>query len=161
MTDERRRRAYDDVRIRHIKNGRPEALLHIRPGQMLRDAIDYLAQKKVGLALVVDAGGSLAGVISERDVIRAIYEHGGDALGMPIATFMIKDVFTCGADDRIVDVAKTMTERHFRHMPIVDEGYLAGMLSASDLVGYFASARERREPILPGVGIFDGTDEGA
>lgn len=161
MAEERRRRAYDDVRIRDIKSGSPKAILHVAPARPMREAIDFLAQKKIGLALVVDADGSLAGVISERDVIRAIYEHGGDALGMPIAAFMIKDVITCAAEDRIVDVAKTMTERHFRHMPIVDDGYLAGMLSASDLVEYFASGRERREPLLPGVGIFDGTDEGA
>lgn len=161
MTEDQRRRAYDDLRIRDIKGDRPQSVMHIRPGQQLRAAIDYLAQKKIGLALVVDSDGTLAGVISERDVIRAVYEHGSDALGMAIAAFMIKDVFTCRADDRIVDVAKTMTERHIRHLPIVDDGYLAGMLSASDLVGHFASARERREPILPGVGIFDGADQSA
>ena len=85
------------------------------------------------------ADGGLAGVISERDVIRAIYEHGNDALNMPTDAFIVRDVHTCKNEDRAVDIAKVMAERRIRHVPIFDDGYLAGMVSATDIVKHYAS----------------------
>ncbi len=128
-----------NLRIRDIKGGAADNVLHIPAGRPLREAINFLAENKIGLALVVDADGSLAGVLSERDVIRAISEHGSDALKLPTSAFMAADVFTCSSDDLVADIAGIMATRHFRHVPIVDDGYLMGMLSASDLVRHVGS----------------------
>ena len=139
MPDDQTVPAGDATTIRELKGGKQEDVLYVDSGRPLREVIDYLAQKHIGLALVIAADGDLAGVISERDAIRALYEHGGQALDLRVDMFMVRDVVTCAADDRVVDVARVMAERKFRHMPVVDDGYLAGMVSATDLVRYFAA----------------------
>jgi CBS domain-containing protein len=106
----------------------------IKSGSPLRQTIDYLAEKKIGCALVIDAEGGLAGVISERDVVRAIYEHGGDALDYATDSYMAKDVITCSIEEEIASVARLMSSHNFRHLPIIDDGYLAGMISMRDLM---------------------------
>jgi len=107
---------------------------YITSGSPLRHTIDYLAENKIGCALVVDAEGGLAGVISERDVVRAIYENGGDALDYATDSYMAKNVVTCSADDKIGAVARQMTYNNFRHLPVIDDGYLSGMISMRDLM---------------------------
>lgn len=139
MTQEKRRRAYDDTTVNDVKGRNADGIFHVKAGRPLREAVDYLAEKNIGLVLIIGADGGLAGVISERDVIRAIYEHGNDALNMPTDAFMVRDVHTCKNEDRAVDIAKVMAERRIRHVPIVDDGYLAGMVSATDIVKHYAS----------------------
>jgi len=139
VTEQRRRRAYDDSLVRDVKGFNAIGVLHTPAGRPLREAVDYLAQNKIGLTMVIASDGTLAGVISERDVVRALYEHGNHALNMSVDTFMARDVVTCSENDRIVDVAKIMTDRHIRHLPIVDDGFLSGMISATDLVKHYAS----------------------
>jgi CBS domain-containing protein len=137
--DQLRRRAYDDTPIREIKGVNEDFILHIPAGRPLREAVDFLAQHRIGLTLVIASDGGLAGVISERDVIRALYEHGNDALVIAVDKFMTRDVITCTDDDRAIDVARLMSEHHIRHMPIIEGSYLAGMVSATDMVRHFAS----------------------
>ncbi len=139
MTEERKRRAYDDTSVKDVKGVNEDFVLHTPAGRPLREAVDFLAEHKIGLTLVIASDGALAGVISERDVVRALYEHGNHALNMPVDMFMARDVLTCSDQDRIVNVAKLMAEKHIRHLPIVEDGYLAGMISATDLVRHFAS----------------------
>ena len=98
-----------------------------------------MSELLIGLTLVIASDGALAGVISERDVVRALYEHGNHALNMPVDMFMARDVLTCSDQDKVEDVARLMAEKHIRHLPIVEDGYLAGMISATDLVRHFAS----------------------
>jgi len=139
MAEERRRRAYDDTLVKDVKGINEDFVLHIPAGKPLRHAADYLAEHRIGLTLVIGADGALAGVISERDIIRALYEHGNDALNMPVDAYMALDVLTCSDNDRVADVAMLMSEKHIRHLPIVEDGYLAGMISATDLVRHYAS----------------------
>jgi len=131
-----------DIRIKDIKGQAATEVLHVNAGRPLREAIDFLAVHRIGLSLVIDANGALAGVLSERDVIRAIAEHGADALKLPIDAFMMVDVYTCSSNDRVADIAAVMSARHFRHVPIVDDGYLMGMVSASDIVKYLGTRRQ-------------------
>lgn len=126
------------TKIRDIKKGAISEVKYVHGGDPLRKTIDFLAEHKIGVALVVDGEGGLSGVISERDVIRAIYEHGGDALDYSTASYMIKQVITCSMDDDLLSVAQSMSTHHFRHLPIVDDGFLAGMISASDLMDQIA-----------------------
>ena len=111
----------------------------IKSGSPLRQSIDYLADKKIGCALVIDAEGGLAGGISERDVVRAIYEHGGDALDYATDSYMAKNVVTCSMDDSVANVARKMSEHNFRHLPVIDDGYLSGMISMRDLMSQLIS----------------------
>lgn len=127
--------------IREIMPDDQGPVKFIKSGSPLRETIDYLANKKIGCALVIDAEGGMAGVISERDVVRAIYEHGGDALDYATDSYMAKTVVTCSADDDVVAVANTMSENNFRHLPVIDGGYLSGMISMRDLMKHLASAK--------------------
>lgn len=133
------KRASDTTLVRDVKSTHSDQVLYVMDTWPLRRTIDYLAQHNIGLALVVDADERLAGVVSERDVVRAIYEHGRDAMDMRTASFMSPDVYTCDGDDTVMSVALEMVSRGFRHMPVVDDGYLAGMISATDLIRCFTA----------------------
>lgn len=123
--------------VHDVKTTTQDEVLYVVSTWPLRRTIDYLAQHNIGLALVVDEEELLAGVISERDVVRALYEHGGDALDARTASFMSSSVFTCNGSDTIASIAETMADRGFRHVPVVDDGYLSGMISATDLIRFF------------------------
>lgn len=139
MAEQQRRRAYDDTLVKDVKGISGDVILHIPAKRPLREAADFLAQHKIGLTLVISSDGTLDGVISERDIIRALYEHGNDALNLPVEMFMAREVLTCTDQDLVTDVAKLMSEKHIRHLPIVEDGYLSGMVSATDIVRHFAS----------------------
>lgn len=125
--------------IRDIIPGDRGPVKYISAGSPLRKSIDYLAEKKIGCALVIDSEGGLAGVISERDVVRAIYEHGGDALDYATDSYMAKTVVTCSMDDEVKAVARKMSDNNFRHLAITDDGYLSGMISMRDLMQHLAA----------------------
>lgn len=127
--------------IREIMPDDQGPVKFIKSGSALRETIDYLANKKIGCALVIDAEGGMTGVVSERDVVRAIYEHGGDALDYATDSYMSKNVVTCSADDDVVAVANKMSENNFRHLPVIDDGYLSGMISMRDLMKHLVSAK--------------------
>ena len=101
----------------------------------LSDAAAKLRDHGVG-ALVVSADGRrIEGIISERDVVRALAAHGSSALGRTIASAMSADVVTCAADDSVEELMVSMTERRIRHLPVVDDaGLLAGIVSIGDVV---------------------------
>lgn len=130
-------RSAEKTLVRDVKSAQPDQVLYVVDSWPLRRTVDYLAQHRIGLAMVIDGDERLAGVISERDVVRAVYEHGGDALDMRTSAFMSPEVHTCNAGDTVMSVAVVMAARGFRHVPVVDDGYLAGMVSATDLVRFF------------------------
>ncbi len=128
--------------VHEIKSISQDDVLYVVLNWPLRQTIDYLAQNNIGLALVVDEQELLTGVISERDVVRAIYEHGHDAMDMRTERFMSASVFSCKGSDSVMSIAETMATRGFRHIPVVDDGYLSGMVSATDLIRHF-TGKER------------------
>lgn len=127
--------------VREIMPKNQGPVKFIKSGSPLRHSIDYLADKKIGCALVVDADGGMVGVISERDVVRAIYEHGGDALDYATDSYMAKNVVTCSADDDVAAAARKMSNNNFRHLPVIDDGYLSGMISMRDLMDQLISGK--------------------
>ena len=84
--------------------------------------------------MVVVDRGRVVGIVSERDVARGLHEHGAGVLGLEVVDLMTHDVRTCAPDDAIRDLASTMTEGRFRHMPVLDDGRLAGIVSIGDIV---------------------------
>ena len=105
------------------------------PEDSVRDLLRSLADHNVG-ALVVVAGDAVAGVVSERDVVRRLAADGADILDRPVREIMTTEVVTCASSDPIDRVAETMTQRRIRHMPVVDEGRLAGIVSIGDVVSH-------------------------
>jgi CBS domain-containing protein len=107
----------------------------IAPGASLADALQRLRAERIG-ALVVSADGArIAGILSDRDILDAIADHGTDVLGESVGGAMTARVFTCSREDRVSGIMALMTDRRVRHVPVVDEdGRLCGMVSIGDVV---------------------------
>jgi CBS domain-containing protein len=100
----------------------------------LTAAAELLAKHRIGAVLIRGAGGRVAGILSERDIVRTIAEHGAAALVMPVSQVMTRNVATCGEDDTVASIMERMTEGKFRHMPVVVKGELRGVISIGDVV---------------------------
>ena len=109
-------------------------VVSVRPDAALASVVRTLAEKRIGAVLVTDAAGGVAGVLSERDVVRALAAHGPGALDMPVSAFMTAEVISATPSDTIEHVMETMTVGRFRHVPIIDGGRLVGIVSIGDVV---------------------------
>ena len=106
------------------------------PEQALADTAKSLADSPIGLAVVCAEDGALIGVVSERDIVRALSVHGENAFDLEVRTVMTRTVITCTGNDTIGDIARTMTDKGIRNLPVIDDGVVAGIVSMSDLVGW-------------------------
>jgi CBS domain-containing protein len=103
------------------------------PTATVTELLGLLAQYNVGALPVVD-GGELVGIVSERDVVRRLHEHGHAMLDSIVAELMTGDVVTCAPGDRAADLARIMTDRRIRHLPVCEGNRLIGIVSIGDLV---------------------------
>lgn len=106
----------------------------IEPTANLATAAQLLAARRIGAVLIRGAGGRLSGILSERDIVRALSEHGAAALDLPVGQVMTRNVTTCGEDDTCASIMERMTAGKFRHMPVVAKGQLIGLVSIGDVV---------------------------
>jgi len=101
----------------------------------LADAAAELRDRGVGALVVSDDGRHIDGIVSERDVVRALAAHGAATLGRTVASVMSTTVVTCGPDDSVEELMSSMTERRIRHLPVIDDdGLLTGIVSIGDVV---------------------------
>lgn len=98
------------------------------------DALAVLRDRGIGAVVVTGREGPLVGILSERDVVRALVEHGGATLELAVADLMSTTVTTCTQETSLNDLMATMTDQHIRHVPVLDEGRLAGLVSIGDVV---------------------------
>jgi CBS domain-containing protein len=106
----------------------------IPPTATVRDLLGVLTEHRIGAA-VVTADDAIAGIVSERDVVRRLADDGGALLDRQVSEIMTVDVVTCTREMRVEDLARTMTERRIRHVPVVDgDGVLVGIVSIGDVV---------------------------
>ena len=108
----------------------------IAPDDTLNTAVNLLRSKRIGALLVTDAERNLCGILSERDIVRKLAETPGQTLPQSVADNMTTKVETCAPSDLLVSVLRRMNEGRFRHMPVVDDGRLCGMLTIGDVVNY-------------------------
>ena len=111
----------------------------IAPASPVAELLSQLAEYRVG-ALIVADGTQVAGIVSERDVVRRIAARGAAVLDETVRDIMTTAVFSCSTKDSLDSIAETMTERRIRHMPVIDDGELVGIVSIGDVV----SARMRQ-----------------
>ncbi len=120
--------------VSHVLADKGDLVVTIHPDTSLEHAARQLAQYGFG-ALVASADGStIAGIISERDIVRRIAEHGPGALDVPVRSVMVSDVVTCRLGDTLDHLMRLMTDGRFRHVPVVEDGLLRGMVSIGDVV---------------------------
>ena len=102
--------------------------------QSLAQAAHLLAEKRIGAVVVSDGSGALQGILSERDIVRALARHGALALDAPVSAHMTADVVTCTRQAAVNDLMEIMTKGKFRHIPVVENGTLVGIISIGDVV---------------------------
>ena len=105
----------------------------IGPGHAIRHALTLLAEHNIGALVVVDGEGAPVGIVSERDIVRALARTEA-ILAQTVASIMTREVIIGTPQDDLVAVVYTMTERHIRHLPVVDRGRLVGIVSIGDVV---------------------------
>lgn len=103
------------------------------PSLPVADATRLLAEKRIGSILILDRG-EVAGILSERDIVRALATEGPSCLDGPASRLMTARVVTCEPSQTIADVMELMTTGRFRHVPVIDGGAVAGMISIGDVV---------------------------
>ena len=109
------------------------AVVTIAPAESVADLLRLLDEHHIG-GVVVRDGDSIAGIISERDVVRRLGRDGAAILSAPVAELMTTPVISCAPSDLVDDIATIMTERRIRHMPVLDAGQLAGIVTIGDVV---------------------------
>ncbi|WP_433461503.1 CBS domain-containing protein [Spirillospora sp. CA-128828] len=122
------------MRIRDILRRKGDAVATVRPEATVRQLLAILAEHNIGAVVVSPDGTSIAGIVSERDVVRRLHEHGAALLDHPVSDIMTAEVRSCGPGDRVEDLRRVMTEHRFRHAPVVADGRLAGIVSIGDVV---------------------------
>lgn len=119
-----------------------------QPHRTLREVIELLAARGVGAVVVADASMSVLGILSERDVVRVIAQHGAAALDDQVSRHMTPKVTTVTRDSTIDRVMQTMTEGRFRHLPVVEDGRLIGIVSIGDVVKRHVNALDTERQAL-------------
>ena len=106
----------------------------VEPSAKLSSAVALLAEKRIGAVVVLGVDRRMVGILSERDVVRALAEHGTLALDAPVSRIMTRKVSTCTESETIPSIMERMTQGKFRHVPVVDQGRLTGIISIGDVV---------------------------
>ncbi len=121
------------MKVRNILTTKGTNVITVRPEQSLQEAARLLAEYNIGALVVLNETGQVVGIISERDIIRKSARQ-ADAFSRPVGEVMTKDVITGLTNDDLVSGMHTMTEKRFRHLPIVEQGELVGIISIGDIV---------------------------
>ena len=111
-----------------------DAVVTVPPSATVRELLGTLAEHRIG-AVVVSSGAGIAGIVSERDVVRHLHVAGAEVLDSSVGSIMTTEVVTCRRETPVDELMTTMTERRIRHVPVVDEhGAIVGIVSIGDLV---------------------------
>ncbi|WP_067488221.1 CBS domain-containing protein [Actinomadura hibisca] len=122
------------MRISDILRRKGTAVATVRPDDTVGALLAVLAEHNIGAVVVSPDGTAIAGIASERDVVRHLHRAGPGLLDRPVAEIMTERVRTCGPDAQVDGLRRTMTEHRVRHLPVVDEDRLIGIVSIGDVV---------------------------
>ena len=117
-----------------LKSKSDDAVVTVAPGSKVSDAAKILAERKIGTVVVSGDGVKADGILSARDIVRVLAKRGGAILNDPVETFMTTKLVTCHRDDSADEILQKMTDGRFRHMPVVEDGQLVGLITIGDVV---------------------------
>lgn len=120
--------------VRSILKSKGAEVETVAPDATIIDVARTLRAKRIGAVIVLDSERRIKGVLSERDIVRGICEFGGAVLEKSVGDLMTSEVICCGLDDSITDIMGMMTGRRIRHVPVVENGQLQGIISIGDVV---------------------------
>ncbi len=118
-------------------------VVSVEPHATLSSVVALLAERRIGAALILGVDSRIVGIVSERDIVRALAERGAAALGDPVSRVMTRRVSTCTEGETISSIMERMTAGKFRHFPVVDQGQVAGIISIGDVVKHRLQEMER------------------
>ena len=121
------------MKIESVIAAKGPAVFTVGPAELVRNAVEILAKNNIGALFVVDNKRMPVGILSERDIVRELPRRAG-LLDLPVSELMTTGMLTATLDDDVAAVLNTMTARHFRHLPVVEDGQLLGMVTLADLV---------------------------
>jgi CBS domain-containing protein len=136
------------VRVRGILDGKGTTVATVATSATLLDVARALTDQSIGALIVSDDGETIAGIVSERDVARAVALTGGDALELPVTAAMTRDVRTCREEDSVDSLMETMTNERIRHLPVTVEGRLVGIVSIGDVVKHRLAELQNESQVL-------------
>lgn len=110
------------------------AVATVPPQATVAELLAKLAELNIGAVVVSEDGVTIAGIVSERDVVRRLHERGPGILRQPVSSIMTSDVRTCAPDAKVDQLRRTMTDHRVRHVPVVQDGRLVGIVSIGDVV---------------------------
>ncbi|GLQ34164.1 inosine-5-monophosphate dehydrogenase [Amylibacter marinus] len=126
---------YDhNATVADLLDGKGRDVFSIKPEDTLKDAVVELRDRRVGALIVTDDSGALVGILSERDIVRKLADSPGQTLPQSVGSVMTKKVKVCGPSDLAIDVLKRMTEGRFRHLPVIENDQLIGMVTIGDAI---------------------------
>lgn len=137
-----------------LKSKADDAVVTVPQGTTISQAVKILAERKIGTVVVSDDEVAALGIVSERDIVRELSRRGQSALSLRVEEIMTSQLVTCTRMENADDVLQTMTERRFRHMPVVEDGALVGLVTLGDVVkarlGELAMEKEALEGMIMG-----------
>jgi CBS domain-containing protein len=122
------------MNIGQILKAKGRAVATARPDTPLIEIATKLAQKKIGAIIIVGDNGKVAGIVSERDIIRKLGERGPSVLDEPVSLSMTANVISCSETSTLDEIMEIMTQGRFRHVPVIEDGALVGIVSIGDVV---------------------------
>ena len=121
------------IRVATILDGKGHDVLTVTPESSVAALVKLLAERRIGAVPVVDAAGRVKGIVSERDIVRALAAD-STVLDRQVEALMTREVKTCSLQDTVADLMEVMTHGRFRHLPVVENGKLVGIVSIGDVV---------------------------
>ena len=122
------------MNVQAILEAKGHDVVTTRPEASIAEVCRLLQRRRIGAVPVVDAAGVILGIVSERDIVAGLYEHGAAVVSLSVESLMSRQVRHCQPDDSIGEIMAVMTNRRVRHLPVLDEGRLCGLISIGDVV---------------------------
>ncbi len=122
------------MQVKQILQRKGHEVMTASPGTPLPEAVRMLETHRIGALVITDDEGRVQGIFSERDLVSAVARHGEKAMQLSVGEVMTRDILTCCMDDTTDTLMQTMTEHRVRHLPVVEDGQLAGLVSIGDVV---------------------------
>ena len=133
--------------VRAILDTKGHQVEGVQPGAKVSAAVKILGDKRIGAVLVTNLG-RIEGILSERDIVRVLSERGAEALDEPISNVMTRKVVSCKQSDTVAAIMEMMTLGKFRHLPVVEDGKVVGLISIGDVVKWRVQEYEREQEAL-------------
>ncbi|MEM7082059.1 MAG: CBS domain-containing protein [Pseudomonadota bacterium] len=120
--------------VKHILESKGNAIYSVSRDDSMNKAVELMSEKRIGALLVIDDNGRLEGILSERDIVRKLAEIPGHVLKQKVDALMTTRVQSCSPNHQLLEVLKVMTEGRFRHMPVMENDHLLGIITIGDVV---------------------------